>query len=74
MATVILTVGNPWVSDVIDKQTVLGMPARNAAGHPTDLSAVGASTSALGIAADAIGNVNAADVGAHTVRKYLRLR
>jgi len=38
----------------------------------TDLSAVGAGTSASGIAADAMGNVYAADVGAHRV--YLRLR
>jgi hypothetical protein len=38
---------------------------------PTDLSTVGAGTSASGIAADAMGNVYAADVGAHKVRKYL---
>jgi DNA-binding beta-propeller fold protein YncE len=41
---------------------------------PTDLSTVGAGTSASGIAADAMGNVYAADVGAHRARKYLRLR
>jgi DNA-binding beta-propeller fold protein YncE len=41
---------------------------------PSDLSTVGAGTSASGIAADAMGNVYAADVGAHKVRKYLRLR
>src|SRR5882724_499995 len=41
---------------------------------PSDLSTVGAGTSASGIAADAMGNVYAADVGAHRVRKYLRLR
>jgi hypothetical protein len=38
---------------------------------PTDLSTVGAGTSASGIAADAMGNVYAADVGAHKVRKYV---
>jgi hypothetical protein len=32
---------------------------------------VGAGTSASGIAADAMGNVYAADVGAHKVRKYI---
>ena len=41
---------------------------------PSDLNTVGAGTSASGIAADAMGNVYAADVGAHKVRKYLRLR
>jgi DNA-binding beta-propeller fold protein YncE len=41
---------------------------------PTDLSTVAPGTSASGIAADAMGNVYAADVGAHRVRKYLRLR
>jgi hypothetical protein len=41
---------------------------------PTDLNTVGAGTSASGIAADAIGNVYAADVGAHKVRKYVLLR
>ena len=41
---------------------------------PSDLKTVGAGTSASGIAADAMGNVYAADVGAHRVRKYLRLR
>jgi DNA-binding beta-propeller fold protein YncE len=41
---------------------------------PSDLSTVGAGTSASGIAADAMGNVYAADVGAHKVRKYIRLR
>jgi hypothetical protein len=41
---------------------------------PSDLSTVGAGTSTSGIAADAMGNVYAADVGAHRVRKYLRLR
>jgi hypothetical protein len=39
---------------------------------PSDFGTVGAGTSASGIAADAIGNVYAADVGAHKVRKYLR--
>ena len=38
---------------------------------PSDLSTVGARTSASGIAADAMGNVYAADVGAHKVRKYI---
>jgi DNA-binding beta-propeller fold protein YncE len=38
---------------------------------PSDLSTVGAGTSASGIAADAMGNVYAADVGAHKVRKYI---
>src|SRR5499433_4174956 len=41
---------------------------------PSDLSTVGAGTSASGIAADAMGNVYAADVGAHKVRKYVRQR
>jgi len=41
---------------------------------PTDLATVGAGTSASGIAADAMGNIYAADVGAHKVRKYLLLR
>src|SRR5215831_14862358 len=41
---------------------------------PTDLSAVGAGSSASGIAADAMGNVYAADVGAHKVRKYILQR
>jgi DNA-binding beta-propeller fold protein YncE len=40
---------------------------------PSDLSTVGAGTSASGIGADAMGNVYAADVGAHKVRKYVRL-
>jgi hypothetical protein len=60
--------GNLWVSDVNDKRTVPGTPERNAAGDPTDLSTVGAGTSASGIAADSMGNVYAADVGAHRVR------
>jgi len=38
---------------------------------PSDLNTVGAGTSASGIAADATGNVYAADVGAHKVRKYI---
>jgi DNA-binding beta-propeller fold protein YncE len=38
---------------------------------PSDLSTVGAGTSASGIAADAMGNVYTADVGAHKVRKYI---
>src|SRR5438445_363917 len=138
--------GNLWVSDVNDKETVLGMSARNASGvvlgqevlkldqngkfitawhqfgqpssvfvgpddkiyvgvalrdeatrrnassqvqpgelrgivvgsaidgsllafipDPSDLNTVGAGTSASGIAADAMGNVYAADVGAHKV-------
>ena len=41
---------------------------------PSDLKTVGAGTSASGIAADAMGNVYAADVGAHRVRKYLLQR
>jgi hypothetical protein len=41
---------------------------------PSDLSTVGAGTSASGIAADAMGNVYAADVGAHKVRKYILRR
>ena len=41
---------------------------------PSDLSTVGAGTSASGIAADAMGNVYAADVGAHKVRKYFLQR
>jgi hypothetical protein len=41
---------------------------------PSDLNTVGAGTSASGIAADAMGNVYAADVGAHKVRKYILSR
>jgi DNA-binding beta-propeller fold protein YncE len=41
---------------------------------PSDLSTIGAGTSASGIAADAMGNVYAADVGAHKVRKYILQR
>ncbi len=41
---------------------------------PNDLSTVGAGTSASGIAADAMGNVYAADVGANKVRKYILQR
>jgi DNA-binding beta-propeller fold protein YncE len=41
---------------------------------PSDLGTVGAGTSASGIAADAMGNVYAADVGAHKVRKYILSR
>jgi DNA-binding beta-propeller fold protein YncE len=40
---------------------------------PTDLSTVDRGTSASGIAADAMGNIYAADVGAHKLRKYVRL-
>ena len=39
----------------------------------TDLSTVAPGNSAPGIAAGVMGNVYAADVGAHRVRKYLRL-
>jgi len=41
---------------------------------PTDLNTVDRGTSASGIAADAMGNIYAADVGAHKLRKYFRLR
>jgi len=41
---------------------------------PTDLNTVDRGTSASGIAADTIGNIYAADVGAHKLRKYVRLR
>lgn len=41
---------------------------------PTDLDTVEAGTSASGIAADDMGNIYAADVGAHNLRKYLKLR
>jgi NHL repeat len=41
---------------------------------PTDLNTVDRGTSASGIAADATGNIYAADVGAHKLRKYVRLR
>ena len=41
---------------------------------PTAVSDLGAGTSASGIAADAMGNVYAADVGAHKVRKYILQR
>ena len=41
---------------------------------PTDLDTVVAGTSASGIAADSMGSVYAADVGAHKLRKYVRVR
>ena len=41
---------------------------------PTDLDTVITGTSASGIAADASGSVFAADVGAHKLRKYIKLR
>jgi DNA-binding beta-propeller fold protein YncE len=68
--------GNLWVSDVNDKQTVNFIDGSLLAfiPDPSDLSMVGAGTSASGIAADAMGNVYAADVGAHKVRKYILSR
>jgi hypothetical protein len=41
---------------------------------PTDLDTVITGTSASGIAADSAGSVFAADVGAHKLRKYIRLK
>ena len=41
---------------------------------PADLDKVIAGTSASGIAADSMGSVFAADVGAHNLRKYIKLR
>jgi len=41
---------------------------------PADLDAVERGTSASGIAADDIGNIYAADVGAHNLRKYVKLK
>jgi hypothetical protein len=41
---------------------------------PTDLDTVVAGTSASGIAADSMGSVFAADVGAHKLRKYVKVR
>jgi DNA-binding beta-propeller fold protein YncE len=41
---------------------------------PADLDTVERGTSASGIAADDMGNIYAADVGAHNLRKYIRLR
>ncbi len=41
---------------------------------PADLDTVVRGTSASGIAADAMGNVYAADVGTHNLRKYVRVR
>jgi DNA-binding beta-propeller fold protein YncE len=41
---------------------------------PADLDKVERGTSASGIAADAMGNVYAADVGAHNLRKYVKVR
>jgi DNA-binding beta-propeller fold protein YncE len=41
---------------------------------PADLDKVIAGTSASGIAADSMGSVFAADVGAHTLRKYVKVR
>ena len=41
---------------------------------PTDLDTVVAGTSASGIAADNMGSIYAADVGAHNLRKYVKAR
>jgi hypothetical protein len=41
---------------------------------PADLDKVIAGTSASGIAADSMGSVFAADVGAHNLRKYVKVR
>jgi DNA-binding beta-propeller fold protein YncE len=41
---------------------------------PADLDTVERGTSASGIAADDMGNIYAADVGAHNLRKYIRLK
>ena len=41
---------------------------------PADLDQVITGTSASGIAADAMGNIYAADVGAHNLRKYVKVR
>jgi len=41
---------------------------------PTDLDTVDVGTSASGIAADAAGNIYAADVGAHKLRKYVKVK
>jgi hypothetical protein len=40
---------------------------------PTDLDTVAAGTSASGIAADNMGSIYAADVGAHNLRKYVKV-
>ena len=39
-----------------------------------DLDKVIAGTSAAGIAADSMGSVFAADVGAHNLRKYVKIK
>jgi len=41
---------------------------------PADLDKVAAGTSASGIAADSMGSVFAADVGAHNLRKYVKVK
>jgi hypothetical protein len=41
---------------------------------PADLDKIAAGTSASGIAADSMGSVYAADVGAHNLRKYIKVR
>jgi hypothetical protein len=41
---------------------------------PADLDTVERGTSASGIAADEMGNIYAADVGAHNLRKYVKLK
>jgi hypothetical protein len=41
---------------------------------PADLDKIATGTSASGIAADSMGSVYAADVGAHNLRKYIKVR
>jgi DNA-binding beta-propeller fold protein YncE len=41
---------------------------------PADLDKISAGTSASGIAADSMGSIFAADVGAHNLRKYIKLK
>jgi hypothetical protein len=41
---------------------------------PADLDKIVSGTSASGIAADDMGSVYAADVGAHNLRKYVKIK
>ena len=56
------------VGNVRDGKPVFFIP------DPADLDTVIRGTSASGIAADSMGSVYAADVGAHNLRKYIKIK